>query len=60
MKSFIDFICEFDNENGTKLRYFEDKSGKLFQDKLVFVNLQKITETTELFIKQMSLLAEIK
>ncbi len=53
MRMFIDLISEFDNDNATKLRYSEDKSGKLSQSEAIFVNLEKITETTELFIKQM-------
>lgn len=57
MKSFIVLVSEFDNENGTKLRYSEDKNRNLSQEKLVFVNLNQITETTSLFIEQMSLLS---
>ena len=53
MRMFIGLISEFDNDNATKLRYSEDKSGKLSQSEAIFVNLEKITETTELFIKQM-------
>lgn len=56
MKEFIDLISEFDNKNGTKLRYSKDKNGSLSQNKLIFVNLEKITETTELFVNQMKLL----
>ena len=59
MGSFIDLISTFDNRNATKLRYSEDKNGDLSQNRLIFVNLEKITETTELFIKQMKLLTEI-
>ena len=60
MKSFIDIISMFDNENATKLRYSEDKNGNLSQNGLLFLNLEKLTETTELFIKQLELLMEIK
>lgn len=56
MGSFIDLINTFDNRNATKLRYPEGKSGDLSQNKPTFVNLKKITETSELFIKQMELL----
>lgn len=59
MEKFIVLISEFDNETGTKLRYSEGRDGKASQDRLVFVNLQQITETTELFIKQLMLLSEI-
>ena len=59
MGSFIDLISTFDNRNATKLRYSEDKNGDLSQNRLIFVNIEKITETTELFIKQMKLLTEI-
>lgn len=60
MKSFIDLISTFDNRNATKLRYSEGKNGELSQNKPTFVNLGKIVETTELFIKQMELLTKIK
>lgn len=60
MKSFIEMISTLDNNNATKLRYSEDKDGKLSQNKLIFVNLKKIVETTELFVKQMELLIETK
>ena len=57
MREFIDIINNtFDNRNATKLRYSEGKDGDLSQNKLIFVDLKKITETTELFIKQMELL----
>lgn len=59
MKGFVDLINIFDNENGTKLRYPEGKDGTLNQKKLIFVNLQQITETTELFVKQMELIKEV-
>ena len=59
MERFIVLMGEFDNEKGTKLRYSEGKDGKASQDKLVFVNLQQITETTELFIKQLMFFSEI-
>lgn len=59
MEIFIALMGEFDNEKGTKLRYSEEKGGKVSQDKLVFVNLQQITETTELFIKQLLLFSEM-
>lgn len=59
MEMFIVLMGEFDNEKGTKLRYSEGKDGKASQDKLVFVNLQQITETTELFVKQLMLFSKI-
>lgn len=58
MKAFLVLIDEFDNDKGTKLRYSELKGG-ISQDKLVFVDLQQITVTTELFIKQLALFFEI-
>lgn len=57
MKSFIILINDFDNNNGTKLRYSKGKDGKDSQDKLIFVNLKQITETTDLFVEQMELLS---
>ena len=54
MGSFVDFISELD-DSGTKLRYPENKE-QLSQEKLIFVNLREIVETTERFIKQMRLL----
>ena len=55
MRLFVSLISEFDNKNGTRLRYSEDKGGKMSQEKLIFVDLQQITMTTELFVKQLKL-----
>ena len=54
--SFCKEILSSEDKNATKLRYPEGKSGDLSQNKPTFVNLKKITETSELFIKQMELL----
>ena len=54
MEAFVELIASLDNENSTKLRYPEDKSGKESQSEIAFVALKEIVNTTELFVKQLN------
>lgn len=55
MGAFVRAIAAID-DNGISLRYPQDKSGKLTQDKPLFVNDEEVASYLERFVKQLELI----
>lgn len=55
MGAFIKAVAEIDN-NGISLRYPQDKSGRLTQDRSLFVNDEEVVSYLEKFVEQLQLI----
>lgn len=55
MGAFVGAIAAID-DNGISLRYPQDKSGKLTQDKPLFVNDEEVASYLEKFVEQLELI----
>lgn len=54
MGEFVSYINDLD-ENGQRLRYAIQNSGKLSQEEFLWVNLQNVVDNTEKFINQLKI-----
>lgn len=55
MGAFVKAVAEIDND-GISLRYPQDKSGRLTQDRLLFVNDEEVVSYLEKFVEQLQLI----
>ena len=55
MGAFVKAVAEIDND-GISLRYPQDKSGRLTQDRLLFVNDEGVVSYLEKFVEQLQLI----
>lgn len=55
MGAFVNAVAYIDN-NGISLRYPQDKSGRLTQDRPLFVNNEKVVSYLEKFVEQLELI----
>lgn len=55
MGAFVKAVAEIDN-NGISLRYPQDKSGRLTQDRSLFVNDEEVVSYLEKFVEQLQLI----
>lgn len=55
MGDFVKAVAEIDND-GISLRYPQDKSGRLTQDRLLFVNDEEVVSYLEKFVEQLQLI----
>lgn len=55
MGAFVKAVADIDN-NGISLRYPQDKSGKLTQDRPLFVNNEEVVSYLEKFVEQLELI----
>lgn len=55
MSAFVNAVADIDN-NGISLRYPQDKSGGLTQDRSLFVNNEKVVSYLEKFVEQLELI----
>ena len=55
MSAFVNAVADIDN-NGISLRYPQDKSGGLTQDRSIFVNNEKVVSYLEKFVEQLELI----
>lgn len=55
MGAFVEAVAEIDND-GISLRYPQDKSGRLTQDRLLFVNDEEVVSYLEKFVEQLQLI----
>lgn len=55
MGAFVKAIAEND-DNGISLRYPQDKSGRLTQDRPLFVNDEEVVSYLEKFVEQLQLI----
>lgn len=55
MGAFVNAVADIDN-NGISLRYPQDKSGGLTQDRPLFVNNEKVVSYLEKFVEQLELI----
>ena len=55
MGAFVNCIADID-DNGISLRYPSDKSGRLTQDRPLFVNNEQVASYLEKFVKQLELI----
>ncbi len=55
MGAFIKAVADIDN-NGISLRYPQDKSGRLTQDRPLFVNNEEVVSYLEKFVEQLELI----
>lgn len=58
MGAFVNAIADID-DNGISLRYPQDKSGGLTQDRPLFVNDEEVVSYLEKFVEQLHLLTSI-
>ncbi len=54
MGAFVKAVADIDN-NGISLRYPQDKSGRLTQDRPLFVNNEEVVSYLEKFVEQLEL-----
>lgn len=54
-RAFVKAIAEID-DNGISLRYPQDKSGRLTQDRPLFVNDEEVVSYLEKFVEQLQLI----
>lgn len=55
MGAFVKAVADIDN-NGISLRYPQDKSGRLTQDRPLFVNNEEVVSYLEKFVEQLELI----
>lgn len=55
MGAFVEAVAEID-DNGISLRYPQDKSGRLTQDRPLFVNDEEVVSYLEKFVEQLQLI----
>ena len=55
MGAFVKAVAEIDND-GISLRYPQDKSGRLTQDRSLFVNDEEVVSYLEKFVEQLQLI----
>lgn len=55
MRAFVNCIADID-DNGISLRYPSDKSGRLTQDRPLFVNNEQVASYLEKFVEQLELI----
>ena len=55
MGAFVKAIAEID-DNGISLRYPQDKSGRLTQERPLFVNDEEVVSYLEKFVEQLQLI----
>lgn len=55
MGAFVKAVADIDN-NGISLRYPQDKSGRLTQDRPLFVNNEEVVSCLEKFVEQLELI----
>lgn len=55
MGAFVNAIADID-DNGISLRYPQDKSGRLTQDRPLFVNDEEVVSYLEKFVEQLQLI----
>ena len=55
MGAFVKAVADIDN-NGISLRYPQDKSGRLTQDRPLFVNTEEVVSYLEKFVEQLELI----
>lgn len=55
MGAFVKAVADIDN-NGIRLRYSQDKSGRLTQDRPLFVNNEEVVSYLEKFVEQLELI----
>ncbi len=55
MSAFVNAVADVDN-NGISLRYPQDKSGRLTQDRPLFVNNEEVVSYLEKFVEQLELI----
>lgn len=55
MGAFVKAVADID-DNGISLRYPQDKSGRLTQDRPLFVNDEEVVSYLEKFVEQLQLI----